>query len=149
MDEELEFIIELCAQHNDLVRARFVSRHSNNKTHTATVQFKIDTEQPISGWYCTCTSGWRDVGCCAHVAALLWHLGVCRAKVDRNIHPLSAGQLFAAIDDSMQFFSDADQSDDEEEDNDDNVASSDTASSTDSDTSTDSDSSIDSDDVTD
>jgi hypothetical protein len=103
-------LIELCAQHNDLVRARFASRHSNNKNYTATVQFKADSKQPITGWYCTCISGWRDVGCCAHVVALLWHLGVCRAQIDKKIHPLSASQLFAEIDDSMQF-SDVDDSD--------------------------------------
>ena len=135
MDESLEFIIELCAQHQDLVRARFASRHSNNKNHTATVQFKVDTEQPISGWYCTCTAGWRDVGCCAHVAALLWHLGVSRAEIDRNIHPLSSAQLFAAVDDSMQF-SDVDGSDDEDnndDDDDDENDFSESSSSTDND----------------
>jgi hypothetical protein len=135
--EELEFIIELCPQRNDLVRARFASRHSNNKNYAAIIQFKNDIEQPIQGWYCTCISGWRDVGCCAHVTALIWHLGVCRAKVEQDIHPLSAGKLLAAVDDSMQF-SDVDDTDDEEND-DDSLKSSDADSTTDSDTSTDDD----------
>ncbi|CAF4885433.1 unnamed protein product [Rotaria socialis] len=117
VDNDMEFIIELCAQHNDLVRARFESRHCNNKDHIATVQFKLYTESPISGWYCTCASGWRDVGCCAHVAALLWHLGVRRANINENTHPLSAGHLFASIDDSMQF-SEVEESDEDQDDND-------------------------------
>ncbi len=69
------------------------------------------------------------------VTALKWHLGVCRAEVDSNIQSLSAGQLCPVINESIQFFSHADQTDDEE-DNDDDVGSSDTASSTDSDIST-------------
>ncbi|CAF2102623.1 unnamed protein product, partial [Rotaria magnacalcarata] len=116
VDNDMEFIIELCAQYDDLVRVRFESRHCNNKTHIATVQFKLYTESPISGWYCTCTSGWRDVGCCAHVAALLWHLGVRRANISENTHPLSADHLFASIDDSMQF-SEVEKSDEDQDDN--------------------------------
>ncbi|CAF4614113.1 unnamed protein product [Rotaria socialis] len=117
VDNDMKFIIELCAQHNDLVRARFESRHCNNKNHIATVQFKLYTESPISGWYCTCTSGWHDMECCAHVAALLWHLGVRRANIKENTHPLSAGHLFASIDDSIQF-SEVEESDEEQDDND-------------------------------
>ncbi|CAF2140459.1 unnamed protein product, partial [Rotaria magnacalcarata] len=63
------------------------------------------------------TSGWRDVGCCTHVAALLWHLGDRRANINENTHPLSAGHLFASIDDSMQF-SEVEESDEEQDDND-------------------------------
>ncbi|CAM4907558.1 unnamed protein product [Rotaria socialis] len=92
---DMEFIIELCAQHNDL----------------------LYTESPISGWYCTCTSGWRDMECCAHVAALLGHPGVRRANINENTHPLSAGHLFASIDDSIQF-SEVEESDEEQDDND-------------------------------
>ncbi|CAF4503740.1 unnamed protein product [Rotaria socialis] len=36
-EEEMEFLVELCNDHDDLVRARFQSRHSNNKKHIATV----------------------------------------------------------------------------------------------------------------
>ncbi|CAF5091240.1 unnamed protein product, partial [Rotaria magnacalcarata] len=116
VDNDMEFIIELCAQYDDLVRVRFESRHCNNKNHIATVQFKLYTKSPISGWYCTCTSGWRDVGCCAHVAALLWHLGVRRANINENTHPLSADHLSASIDDSMQF-SEVEESDEDQDDN--------------------------------
>ncbi|CAF5116027.1 unnamed protein product, partial [Rotaria magnacalcarata] len=122
VDNDIEFIIELCAQHNDLVRARFESCHCNNKNHIATVQFELYMESPISGWYCTCTLGCRDVGCCAHVAALLWHLGVRRANINENTHPLSAGHLFASIDDSMQS-SEVEESDEDQDDNDNHVYS--------------------------
>ncbi len=60
-------------------------------------------------------TGSRDVGCCAHITALLWHLGVCRAEVNQENHPLSANEIFKTISDSQQF-SDTEVSDDEESD---------------------------------
>ena len=60
-------------------------------------------EQPITSWYCTCTSGRRDVSCCVHVAALLWHLGVCRTEIDLNNNPLSTSNIYLEIIDSIQF----------------------------------------------
>jgi hypothetical protein len=102
-DEQLEFTVELCREHDDLVRAKFQSRHSKRNKHIATVQFDDKEQKPIQGWYCTCSSGARDVGMCSHVAALLWHLGVDGAVLPSAAHPLSAVHLLAAIDDSMKF----------------------------------------------
>jgi hypothetical protein len=36
-EDELQFVVELCSKQNDLVRARFASRHSNRKTYITTV----------------------------------------------------------------------------------------------------------------
>lgn len=90
----------MCNKQADLLRVRFQSRHSNSKCYTATVQYDDTQEQPIQGWFCTCASGSRTVGCCAHVTAVLWHMGVKRGEVDANIHPLSAARLLGFIDDS-------------------------------------------------
>ena len=120
-DDELEFLVELSSHNDDLIRARFSSRHSNNKNHIALIQYETkNTEQPINGWYCTCMSGRRDVGCCAHVAALLWHLGVRRAEIELNTHPLSASEICSEIIDSVQF-SDVEATDDEETSSDDDL----------------------------
>ena len=70
-DDEMEFFVELCSVRDDLVRVHFQSRHSNQKYHIATVQFDVMKENPICDYYCTCTSGAREVGCCVHVAAIL------------------------------------------------------------------------------
>ena len=48
-------------------------------------------------------TGSRNVGCCVHITALLWHLGVCRAEINQNIHPLSTTKILNAIHDSAQF----------------------------------------------
>ncbi|CAF2102702.1 unnamed protein product [Rotaria magnacalcarata] len=58
-------------------------------------------------------------------AALTWQrcygifpgVGVRRANINENTHPLSTGHLFASIDDSMQF-SEVEESDEEQDDND-------------------------------
>jgi len=50
-EEQIEFTVELCREHEDLIRARFQSRHSNRKRHVATIQFNEKDEQPIQGWY--------------------------------------------------------------------------------------------------
>ena len=110
-NEQVKFIVELCEEHGDLIRARFQSRHSNHKTHVATVQFDEQKQQPIIGWYCTCSSGGRELGMCSHIAALLWHLGVARAVLPTSTRLLSAFKLLTAIDDSMKFSDIEDDSD--------------------------------------
>jgi hypothetical protein len=101
-EDELEFIAELCAEHDDLLCFCFHSRYSSQKNHIATVQFDSQEDNPIQGSYCTCLSGSREVGCCVHVAAILWHLGVRRAEIDPEIHPLAAGRFLEAVHDSIQ-----------------------------------------------
>jgi hypothetical protein len=49
IDEDIEFSVELCQAYDDLVRARFKSRHSNHKNYLATVQFNQNKKQPITG----------------------------------------------------------------------------------------------------
>ena len=102
-EEGMEFMMELCHEYDDLVRARFPSRHSKNKNHTTTMQLDCQKQPPIEAWYCTCSAGAREVGMCLHVTALLWHLGVNRAVIPTDTHPLSASRLINAIDDSIQF----------------------------------------------
>ncbi|CAF4659320.1 unnamed protein product, partial [Rotaria socialis] len=112
-EEEMEFLVELCNEHDDLVRARFQSRHSNNKKHIATVQFDNHKQQPIDAWYCTCSAGAREVGMCSHITALLWHLGVNKAVISTDNHPLSASRSIKAINDSIRFSENDSNSDDD------------------------------------
>lgn len=37
-----------------------------------------ENNEPITGYYCTCVSGSRILGSCAHVASVLWFLGYAR-----------------------------------------------------------------------
>lgn len=38
----------------------------------------VEDEDPILGYYCTCRSGARTLGTCAHIASALWFLGFAR-----------------------------------------------------------------------
>ena len=49
---------------------------------------------------------------CSHITALVWHLGVHRAVIPTDSHPLSTSRLINTIDDSIQFNEDESQSDD-------------------------------------
>jgi hypothetical protein len=110
-EEQMEFTVELCKEHEDLIRARFQSRHSKHKRHIATIQFNEEDEQPIEGWYCTSASGAREVGMCSHVTALLWDLGVEWAALSTSVHPLAVIKLLEVVDDSMKFSDDENESD--------------------------------------
>jgi hypothetical protein len=96
---QLEFVVELCQGEDDLVRARFASRHCNNKNYTATVQ--IDgtgiCDESIRAWFCTGATRPRVVGCCEHITALIWHLGVCRAKINYDEQELLANRFLLSI----------------------------------------------------
>ena len=68
----LEFIVEYCENHFDLVRARFASEHCNSNNNFTTVEFDCNlNEEPITGSYCTCTAGALEVDCCAQVIAVM------------------------------------------------------------------------------
>ena len=118
-DENDEFIIELSAKYRDLVRARFASRHSSSKKYIATVQFDdADYDEPIQGWYCTCSAGARIIGCCAHITALIWHLGVARGEPNSSEHELSANNLLWHVKDCMRYLANATSDDDSHLDDD-------------------------------
>lgn len=82
---EDQFEVFVCNSVENLLRVNLRSRHSNSVRHTAFIHFTLDGE--ISGWYCTCKVGARVVGCCAHVASVLWYLGYFRF-LGTQLHPL-------------------------------------------------------------
>ncbi|KAJ8916939.1 hypothetical protein NQ315_013411 [Exocentrus adspersus] len=62
-------------------RFRNVVKHQIFIAYTANQMENIDNNadnNPISGYYCTCQSGARSLGTCAHVASVLWYLGFAR-----------------------------------------------------------------------
>lgn len=71
-----------------LLRMRIRSRYRNQKTHQLWISYRPingegdgadpEEDQPIDGYYCTCYSGARTVGTCAHVTSVLWFLGYAR-----------------------------------------------------------------------
>ena len=67
----------------NLIRFKISSRHTSQKVHQAFVAYVPSHKAPARGppgdrikaWYCTCRNGTRVLGCCGHVAAIIWYLG--------------------------------------------------------------------------
>ena len=113
-DDELIFEIQCNNRYPDLIRVQFQSRHSRSVKYNATVRFNSLREQPIQGWCCSCLTGPRKLGCCSHVAALLWHLGVNQGRGPES-HPLSTSHLLKYVEDST-IYTNADESEDDDND---------------------------------
>ena len=60
-----------------LIRARIQSRHSNQSKYLVYVLYDKIEAQNIY-YICQCKSGNRTVGCCSHVATIIWYLGYAR-----------------------------------------------------------------------
>lgn len=69
-----------------LLRFRIFSRFRNATRYQLWISFRTDqhldnqrnADGPILAYYCTCKSGARILGCCAHVSSILWFLGYAR-----------------------------------------------------------------------
>lgn len=65
------------------IRMRIFSRYTRLSKHQLWIAFNPNMEdeeedEPILGYYCTCKTGARTLGTCAHVASVLWFLGFAR-----------------------------------------------------------------------
>jgi hypothetical protein len=67
---------------NRLLYCKFFSRHKSQTIYNVYIEYNpLDkTINSISEWYCNCKIGARTVGCCSHIAALLYYLGIERNK---------------------------------------------------------------------
>lgn len=78
---------ELSDERDDgLIRVRIYSRFRNATKYQLWISYRTenlgdddnDNEDPIIAYYCTCKSGARTLGSCAHTASVLWFLGYAR-----------------------------------------------------------------------
>lgn len=63
-----------------LLRGKIKSRHTRGRSYYSYVVVK-DNEtglNAIEHYYCSCKSGKRTVGCCAHILVIIWYLGYAR-----------------------------------------------------------------------
>lgn len=66
------------------VRFQLYSRFRNNTIHQQWIAYITgddnddEEENPIMGYYCTCRTGARTLGTCAHIVSILWYLGFAR-----------------------------------------------------------------------
>ncbi|EZA50292.1 hypothetical protein X777_11303 [Ooceraea biroi] len=102
--EDKEFYIDMLTNERGFLRVRQYSRFRNATTHQLWIAYNslealgdnnIDYDY-ILGYYCTCQSGARIVGCCVHVASVIWFLGYGRHQP--NIRYPNASLLYSVLD---------------------------------------------------
>ena len=78
--------LENCA--SKIILAKVHSRHSKSKSYRVYIQYqpqdpKSTQECPnaVGGWYCECKNGARTIGCCCHVASIMFYLAFGRYQV--------------------------------------------------------------------
>lgn len=76
------FVVEAHKEAKDLLRVRIRSRHKQTTRYYTWIQW---TSEQVSGWYCSCPVGMRTVGCCAHVAAVIWYLSIARHQPEKYL----------------------------------------------------------------
>lgn len=86
-NEDNELQIDEHMNEPGFLRVRVYSRFRNSAKHQVFISFSNndgeDENDPITGYYCTCQSGARTLGSCAHVASIVWFLGY--ARYDPNV----------------------------------------------------------------
>ncbi|CAF4363778.1 unnamed protein product [Rotaria magnacalcarata] len=78
-ENENEFELQMSPDNDQLIRCRLHSRHSGNTRYFICIEFdNNDEDEPIRDHFCQCKSGKRKIGCCAHVATILWYIRYAR-----------------------------------------------------------------------
>lgn len=104
-EDDEEFQLNELMDDESLLHVRVYSRFRNRAIYHIFIQFNPDAVEnvdrnhqiiPILGHYCTCKSGARTLGSCAHIASVLWYLGFARHEA--NIQYPSANMLNHVID---------------------------------------------------
>ncbi|CAH2092865.1 unnamed protein product [Euphydryas editha] len=75
--------LHLCNIHQRnvwLVRVRTQSRHVRSRIYYSYILINRDAfdRNSIAYWYCTCLTGNRTVGSCAHIISIVWYMGLGR-----------------------------------------------------------------------
>ena len=75
----------------------------------------------VTGWYCKCPNGSRVVGCCAHIALVMYYLAFGRYN-PQHLQPRSS-TYYISLTDAVDYsdVSDIETTDDDEEEDDSNI----------------------------
>ena len=61
-------------EQDGFLKSQIRSRHTSSKAYNLWIEHSTSSN-PTTGWFCTCKSVARVVGCYAHIASVLWYLG--------------------------------------------------------------------------
>jgi hypothetical protein len=67
-------------EQDNLIRAKLLSRHSRSVKYNIYIRYNPlqSGTDAIKAWMCRCKNGLRTLGCCAHVASVLYYFGYGR-----------------------------------------------------------------------
>jgi len=71
-------MLQVHREREDILRILMQSRHTTSKQYQLWIQYETEGFDPIKGWYCQCKNRAGVIGCCAHIASVLWYLGYFR-----------------------------------------------------------------------
>ena len=89
--ESNEFRLFKHSECRGLLRVHLKSRFRNSAAHDVFIEHgTFDGEEKIKRYYCKCKVGSRTLGCCSHVASVVWYLGL-RRHSSPSFQPKSYG----------------------------------------------------------
>lgn len=86
MDEDNNINIQYVKTNGNILKTQVRSRHINAKTYRCFIDYRpnINGVSGISRYSCDCANGRRTVGCCSHIAAVIYYLAHARYLFSRN-----------------------------------------------------------------
>ncbi|XP_066248319.1 uncharacterized protein [Euwallacea similis] len=87
-NEDGSLNVDYLKENATILRIQSRSRHSNRKTYTSFIDYTLKRNDVagICRYCCDCANGKRTVGCCSHVAAIIYYLSHAR-YLARIINP--------------------------------------------------------------
>lgn len=81
LTKTLDYPIYRCQRFPDVIKAPTRSAHISRKTYNPIIRFNSET---VLDWWCDCPSGSRYVGCCSHIASVIWFLSFERWQLQSH-----------------------------------------------------------------
>lgn len=80
LKQDPNFQIKIFKSEKNIIQVKIQSKYVKRKLHQCFVEFdpKKSGHNSIAGYYCKCNVGARTIGCCSHVATVLWFFGRAR-----------------------------------------------------------------------
>lgn len=74
--------IEYLKENENIIRMKVCSRHINRKSYQCFIEYEpnMNNHKGIKRYTCDCANGNRTIGCCSHVASIIYYLSHGRYK---------------------------------------------------------------------
>ncbi|CAF3342724.1 unnamed protein product [Rotaria socialis] len=90
ISEDGQYEIHVCKQQQNLLRANLQSKHSNRKDYNVLIQYN---DQTVIAACCACRNENRNIGCCSHIASIIWYLGIARHTKHKYLNHRSSSYM--------------------------------------------------------